>query len=298
MIEQHATREEWLAARRRYIGSSDAAVLWGCGYASQSLFAMYCEKAFGQAWEPSKSELRRLRKGQLLEPHIREIAADELGVELHVDPSHSFHVRGVMAASVDAWHFCSGLVIPVELKHVGPHNASEWEGDSSPLKYQCQLAHQVAVLDAPCGYLCGLCDDELFVRRIERDHEWEAAHLERCEEFMRRVREQRPPAIDGSEATTEAIKSRWKRERGPRVDVGDWLDRETLKIDRLESRSKWLDERITAAKNAIKDAIGEAEGCISPSGVEWTWKTQERKEYTMAASSSRVLRRVGNRRSK
>lgn len=298
MLLTFNSREDWLAARRQYVGSSDAACLWQCGYASQSMYSMYCDKAFGQAWEPSKSELRRLRKGQLLEPYIREIAAEELGVELQVDPPHSFRVRGACAASLDSWFSAGPMLndVPVELKHIGPHNASEWDGDGLPLKFMVQVCHQMMVLDAPYGYVCGLCDDELFVRRVDRDMGWETLHSRLCHDFMLRVVNEQAPEIDGSNATTEAVKARWKREKGPRVEVGDWLDATTRQLERLEARAKWLDERINARKNAIKEAIGEAEGCMSPSGVEWTWRTQERKEYTVAASSSRVLRRSGKRK--
>jgi len=300
MLMTFDTRESWLLNRRNYVGSSDAGVLWGPSacYASQSPYAMYCEKAFGQPWEPSKSELRRLRKGQLLEPYIREIAADELGVDLHVDPPHSLRVRGVAAASLDSWYPTGNFrddraeIVPVELKHVGPHNAHEWDNDAVPLKYQAQVGHQLMVLDAPYGYVCGLCDDELFVRRVERDMEWEAMHAERCAEFMARVRGELPaPEVDGSPATTEAIKSRWRREKGPRVEVGEWLDESAAKLEELKATAKQTKEQIDALENYLRDTIGEAEGCISPSGVEFTWITQERKEYTVAASSSRVLRR-------
>lgn len=300
MLLTFNSREEWLLARRQYIGSSDAGVLWGrdACYASQSPYSLYCQKVDGQEPQWSKSELRRLRKGQLLEPYIREICAEELGVELHVDPPHSFRtpLTGIVAASLDAWYEVNCEIIPVELKHVGPHNANEWDGDGLPLKFQVQVSHQMMVLDAPYGYVCGLCDDELFVRRVERDLEWEALHSRLCHDFMLRAANQQPPEIDGSDATTEAVKTRWKREKGPRVEVGDWLDKTTRQIERLESRAKWLDERIDARKNTIKEAIGEAEGCMSPGGCEWTWKTQERKEYVVAASSSRVLRRSGKRK--
>lgn len=294
MLMTFDTRKSWLSARRKYVGSSDAAVLWGCGYASQSLYSLYCEKALGQEWQPSKSELRRLRKGQLLEPYIREIAAEELGVDLYVDPPHSFRVRGVAAASLDSWiaTFGGGCPAPVELKHAGPHNAHEWDDGATPIKYQVQLLHQLMVLDAPYGYVCGLCDDELFVRRLDRDLEWEELHRLRCIELMSRVAHRHAPEPDGSPATTDAIKHRWKREKGQRVEVGDWLDEAAAKLEAMKAAAKETNEQIDAIENRIRDAIGEAEGCVSPSGVEFTWTTQERKEYTVAASSSRVLRRT------
>lgn len=298
MLFTFDTRENWLAARRATIGSSDAAVLWGraCCYASQSLYSLYTDKAHGVPWVPTKSELRRLKKGQLLEPYIREIAAEELGVELHADPPHSLRRSGLLSASLDSWYCDDEDCVPVELKLSGEHNAREWSDDGLPLRFECQVLHQMIVIDAPYGYVCGLCDDELFVRRVERQPEIEAEHLRRCADFWRHVETKTAPEIDGSEATTDAIKSRWRREKGPRVEVGDWLDESAVKLEGLKAAAKETKEQIDAIENRIRDAIGDAEGCMSPSGVEFTWKTQERKEYVVAASSSRVLRRSKGRR--
>ena len=297
-LETYSTREDWLQARRRSIGSSDSAVLWGCGYASQSLYALWCDKLGLSSWQPSKAELRRLKKGQLLEPYIREIASEELGVELFTDPPNSMRVAGYLSASLDSYCVADERHIPVELKHVGPHNADEWNDDALPLKYEAQVRHQMLVVGAPYGYVCGLCDDELFVRRVERDAMFDAEHKRRCHAFWESVATKTPPTIDGSEATTEAIKARWRRERGPRVEVGAELDEWTRTLGELTERIKADEQSAESLKNKIRDAIGDAEGCISPSGVEWTWKTQERKEYVVAASSARILRRVGKRKGK
>lgn len=302
MLMTFDTRGDWLIARCQSIGSSDAAVLWGVGYSSQSLYALWADKCLGQSWVPSKSELRRLKKGQLLESYIREIAAEELGVELQTDPPHSLRRSGLLSASLDSWYgdvtnFATETdIIPCELKFVGDHNKHEWDGDKLPIKYEVQVLHQMIVIDAPYGYVCGLCDDELFVRRVERQPEIEAEHLRRCAEFWKHVETKTPPEIDGSEATTDAIKSRWRRERTPPIEGPAEIDEWTREIERLDEAGKETKSQATALRNKLRDLIGDAEGVISPSGVEWRWTTVEKCEYTVAAGSSRQLKRVKGRK--
>lgn len=293
-------RDDWLDYRRRYIGSSDAAVLWGCGYSSQSLYSLWCEKRHGLQWEPTKSEAIRLRRGQAMEPVIRELAAEELGVELSTDPPHSLRTLGILAASLDS-HFSDEThdgspTIPVECKDVGRHNAHEWADGGYPLKYEPQLRHQMAVVEAPYGYLVGLCDDELVIRRIERDLTIEAEHKRRCEEFWDRVQSGNHPPIDGSDATTGALRSLYRRERTPAKDGPAEIDEWTREIERLSEEIKEREKERESLRNRLRSEIGDAEGIVSPSGVEWRWTTVERKEHTVAASSSRQLKRVGGRK--
>lgn len=303
MLKTYNTRDEWLAARRLSIGSSDSGVLWGpdCCYASQSPYQLWCDKALGVAWEPTKTELRRLRIGAAAEPIIREWAADELGQTLSIDPPNTIRVSEefpFMSASLDSFYEGFDGLVVVELKHVGQHNKHEWDDDNCPLIYACQAAHQALVVGASRAIVCGACGDELFVRYIELDRDWAASHVAKCRDFWALVERKEAPPVDASPATTDAIKARWRRERGPRVEVNSWLDDLAAALAANQEAYKELGAAIDGQKNKIMDAIGDAEGCISPSGVEFSWKWQERKEYVVAASSSRVLRRVGARKGK
>lgn len=291
--ETHPDRQSWLAARR--VGGSDAGMLWSCGYSSQSIYAAWADRALGIPIQFAPADQKRLDLGVAMEPVIRRMFVAETGIEVQDDPPHTLWINDdypFMTASLDTKTMKGNELVSVEIKNVGRFMTHEWEDGGLPLMYQCQSCHQSIVMGASGGYVVGLlAGDELAVRWVEVDEQFAAMHVERCRDFWRHVETKTPPEIDGSLATTDAIKNRWRREKGPRVEVGDWLDKTTRQLERLESRAKWIDERINARKNAIKDAIGEAEGCISPSGVEFTWITQERKEYTVAASSSRVLRR-------
>lgn len=301
--DSYQNRDAWLAARRRSIGSSDAPVLYDLGYASQSRYATWSEKVYGTTTDWSKSDLRRLRVGHAMEATLRELLAESLGVSVNIDPPHSFRVHKdlpFLTASLDCFVVENGNEIPCELKNFGGHFAREFDDGACPLRVQVQLGHQLLVTDAPYGYVyCMVAGEPLDEPiRVMRDEAFDAVHLQLCQDFWRLVESKTPPDIDGSEATTNAIKSRWKRERGPRVDVSDELDTLAADIDLFSADIKAAQEKVDEYKNRIREMIGDAEGCISPSGVEFTWKTQQRSGYVVAPSESRILRRVGARKGK
>ena len=294
-------RDAWLEERRKTIGSSEAPTIWNLGYSGSSWYAMYADKVLGIAPTFSASTERAMRRGVVLEPFIRQEAGRELGVELlHNEGYHSFacEKHPHLSASLDSWYVLDNQIIPVELKSVGDHTRHEWDGDSCPLRYQVQLGHQLIVVDAPFGYVVAMCGDDLFVRRMDRDAEFDDAHLKLCNEFWWHVENKIAPEVDASSGTTEAIKKRWPKEKGPRVDGTDEIDQLTEEIERWENELDVLVKCIEKRKNRLRELIGDAEGIVSPSGVEWTWKVQKTAGYVVEPRESRVLRRVGKRKEK
>jgi predicted phage-related endonuclease len=296
-------RNSWLKTRR--IGSSDAPGLWGLGYASQSLYAMWASKARGVETEWSPADLRRLALGKAAEPVIREWFAEEIGLPIEHDGEYVTRIceeHPFMSASLDGWlmHPEYGLC-PVELKKVGYHNRSDWYTQDglpvSPMRYQVQLGHQMIVTGATHGYLVGLIgDDDLQWRLVELSPAFAAQHVSLCREFWRCVEDDTPPQVDGSAATAAALARLWPESTpGVVVDLPAEADGWTEEIEHLSASIKTLEERREAARNALRSALGDAEQGVTPAGAVWSWRTQERKEYTVAAGSSRVLRRVGNR---
>lgn len=299
MIHTFTTREDWLAARRKAIGSSDAPVLYGLGYASQSEFAMWAEKVHGIATEWSAADLRRLKVGHAMESVLRELLLEHHGIETYTDPPHSLRQHPTVSyatASLDCWD-ASGRI--VELKNYGAHMSHEFR-DGVPLRPTIQIQHQLWVTGTDYAYLYCMVGGEPIDEpiRIDRDEEFIELHARKCAAFWRCVETKTPPDVDASEATKAALSSLYRREKGPRVEGDDEIDHITSAIESATAAAESLHQAIEGHKNRLRSLIGDSEGVISPLGVEWAWKTQERKACEVAASSSRVLRRVGKRRGK
>jgi len=297
ILRTYETREDWLAGRRGTIGSSEAPVLYGLGYKGSSPYAMWLEKTDGWRSEPDAATLKRMSVGSAMEPTLRKLFYNETGIAINTDPPHSFRVSPdlpFMSASLDAF---TDDLIPVELKNVGGHNASEWDDGATPLKYQIQLAHQCIVVGASYGYVFALLGgDEPVVRRIDLDPEFAALHIDKCRAFWAFVESRTPPEVDGSDATTAALLARFPKNRGDIAEGTVDVDIATAEIELLEAQIKAYQQQLDMNKNMLRELIGDRDGIMSPSGVTWTWKTQERSGYYVEPGVSRVLRRVGNRK--
>lgn len=307
-IEELRTRDKWLAARRQFLGSSDAPVLWGYGYESQSLVALWAEKVHGTSVEWSKSDLRRLALGKAAEPIIREWFAEEIGHAVFFDGENTIRRNPAfphLSASLDGWleseeyGFC-----PVELKKIGRHNSDEWWDELgnpvAPLRYQVQLGHQMIVTGATHGYLVGLIgDDDLEWRLVELPQSFLDQHLERCEAFWGYVERREMPPVDGSSATTDALQRLFPRENATEIaDLPEEADSWSEEIEHLSKAAKEIEQRIDTRKNSLRAALGTAVEGITPAGVRWTYRTVERAGHTVAPSSWRQLRRAGSGRRK
>jgi predicted phage-related endonuclease len=111
---------EFTLRRRQFVGASDAPILWGCGYSSQSLYALWLDKVQGIPWQPTPAEQRRLDHGTAVEPIIRQWASDELGVAI-VKPDHAIVASGYdcIGAHLDGVHYDGPALVVDELKYIG-----------------------------------------------------------------------------------------------------------------------------------------------------------------------------------
>lgn len=293
----YRNRDEWLAARRTAIGSSDAPVLWGVGYASQSPYALWAAKVHGVTTEFDDATVKRMSIGTAMEPALRKLFERETGLTVRNDePNTIWHSaeHQHLAASLDSYtHLATGEMVPVELKNIGAHNAFQWDNGDCPLAYQVQVAHQAIVVGAPGGYVFALIGgDDPQVRWIPLTTEFREAHLELCRVFWQCVQSMDAPPVDSSPATGAALAKVFPRETAPLSEAGEWLDSVTAELTELDDKRKEIEAAIDLRRNRIKSEIGEATGLVSPNGVEWTWKHQERAGYYVEPSASRVLRRT------
>ncbi len=295
-IEHHQSREEWLAARRTMVGASDTAGIFGVGYASQSPLTIWASKRGIEEPEIPTAQLRRMNIGSKMEPIIAELFSEETGLETFDPGDFTIFRHGEidwLGATLDRVSEDKGHMVPVELKRVSGILRKDWDADDEPpLKFQVQCQHQMAVVGADWAYLVGLIgDDDLAVRKIERNQKFIDAMEARLAEFWQHVQSGTMPAVDESEATKAMLAHIWPWDSGLTVslphDASEW-DRELIE---LKEQQKTLESRRTFLENQIKSALGEAAIGLLPSGGSYSWKTQQRKGYVVEASECRVLRR-------
>lgn len=323
LVEEYGSREEWLEARRKSIGASDSAGIFGVGYADQSAVTIWDSKRNPPRDINDPAKLKRLKVGKLMEPALRSIFTEETGLECESPGEFTiFRSRELpwLSATCDALclHDDFGRC-PVELKNVSNFAAADWrEGDEPPLKFAVQCQQQMAVTGSTHSFLLGLIGgNEPVVKVIGRNERFIAAMLARLEEFWGYVERGELPPIDSSIATAQILSKLWPEDSGMTVAMPgesiEWAAEKQV-AERIIKEMKAVE---TAAENKIKAHLKEATfgdlpslassgfvlekvkdgiGAIiakinfDPLPARYSWKTQPRKAYSVAAGTTRPLK--------
>lgn len=264
---------DWLLARKRGIGASEAAALLNV-HPYTSLYAIYLDKrGEGEPVVPNAA----MEWGTLLEEPVARM------FERRVEPDAIWQPRGVLAHPEHEWMLLSpdrlitadGQTEYLEIKASG--NADEWGAEGSdevPLHAAAQVQWALEVLDLAAGRIAVLLGDHGFdmrTFRIPRDRELGAELIRRGSDFWYgNVLPGIPPALDGSKATSEAIKSRY----AVASEVELVADEATAALAReyiaAKTALKEMEATVEAAANLLKDRMGEATRLIAPD-LKVTW---------------------------
>lgn len=199
-------REEWLALRRKGIGSSDCSAVLGLGkYGSP--WSVWVEKT-GRA-RPDR-ETEAMMWGTLLEPVIRLELARRLGVTVTPCETLRSIQRPWQLYSPDG--VIESLNALVEIKNASAWLAHDWD-DQIPDHAELQVQHGMAVTGADGAYVAGLIGgNRLRWEYIPRDdHLIDIINAAEQYFWDTYVIPDVGPPIDGSDATANAIAARWPR---------------------------------------------------------------------------------------
>lgn len=261
-----AGREEWKELRSHYIGGSDAASVVGLNPFS-SPYALWAEKT------------RRV-------PGFDGNLATEVGTYLEDFVAKKFEaVTGKKVRRVNQSFFNSdypwaianidrdivGEDAGLEIKTTSEMNMKRFKGGEYPANYYAQMVHYLAVTGKQRWYLAVLIGNKDFQTFcIERDEEEITALMEAEDAFWKLVESDTPPAADGSEATTETLKTIYAESCEECVDLFGY-DGALADYLALGKQIKELKEQQEAAANKVKAYMGDAgRGECERYRVSWT----------------------------
>ncbi len=176
----------------------------------------------------------------------------------------------------------------LEVKTASEFSADKWEA-GPPLGYLVQAQHQMLVTGAAQCTIAAMIG---FTRPrwwdIPADPEFHELLLRECLKFWACVESGDPPAIDGSEATLRALKRLHPADNGEVV----WLNCSDLRSRRAEIdiTMKELARERDEIDAVIMAELGPASYGLLPDGSAVSWKTSDRKAYTVPARTIRSLR--------
>lgn len=295
------SREDWLEWRANGIGGSEAAAVLGVPGAFGSRLKIWALKT-GRMPPEDLSNNERVKWGTRLERAIIDGFAEETRrVCRSWSDCVGTHTAVVRHATAE-WMFATpdgicqdverGIgLIQVKTAHAG--KLAEWSDDEPPLPYIVQVQHEMACTGAKwCALVCLVGGNALRWFDIERDEPFIRAMMAAEEAFWSMVRDGEMPEPDGSEQSGEALRAMFPRDSGAEIE----LPSEFIEIDErlleLKEQRKSLDRRIEGLEQAIKAAMGDAATARCGAAI-YSWKTSQRKAYTVEASEVRRFSRKG-----
>lgn len=269
-----ASREEWKKLRSGYIGGSDAAAVVGLNpYASAySLWAEKTGRTAGFAGNLATEV------GTYLEEFVAKKFERATGKKVR-------RCNQSILNSLYPWAIANidreivGEDAGLEIKTTDSLNLKKFSGGEYPANYYVQCVHYLAVTGKARWYLAVLIGNREFRHfTIERDEGEIAALMTAEDDFWQRVKNNTPPDADGSQATTEAIKTIYAG--GCDDTVCDLYPhkRDIEQYMAVSARIKELEAAREEAANRIKAYMGNM------TGGEWdrfrvTWRTQSRSTF-------------------
>ncbi len=275
------SREDWLAARMGTLGGSDAPPILGLS-PYNSAYALWCEKT-GQVVKEDISDKEAVRLGNDLEQYVAERFMEATGKRVRRE-NNILHNDAYPFAHANPDRMVVGETAGLECKTTGSYDRDQQlRSGKIPDDWYVQMTHYMMVTGATHWYLGALVFGRGFYWfRIERDEAEIAALAEAEAEFHRHVTERTPPALDGSDATTDALKV-IHAESSPGVSVDlSCVAASVQAYNSLAKQIKELEKLQAEQENIIKDFMGAAESGTYGS-CKITWKTGKRSTFDKAA---------------
>lgn len=282
---------EWLEWRSRGIGASDVAGILGISPWT-SRYSVWLSKVYdANAGEAANREA--MKWGKLLEDAIIDEAANRLGVTPYGLQTRCEHPKYPWArCTVDA--FCEddaerhGVI---EAKTTGENY---WQ--DLPDYYEAQVLWQLEVTGLSYGWVAALHNGrKMSLWRVDANPDLQAVMMLAAQTFWERyVLPGAPPPLDGSDATTEALNTRYVRsDAGATVELDSYRDT-VADIARLGRQIKDLERNRNRAENLIREAMGRAEvGTIDGAPVV-TWKSFRSRRIDLDKLRAEYPREAGD----
>lgn len=273
---RNLTREQWLAVRKRGIGSSDAAAACGLNPYQSPLELWMIKTGRDQSLpktDPDDID-SPLYWGNILEPIVAESYSHKTGNKVrrtHAILQHPDADKTWMLANLDYVIVGNPDIHILECKTAGKFGARLWE-NGVPEYYQLQVQHQLAVTGKHAADICVLLNgQELQIHRIHRNEALITALIDKERLFWRFVEDDTPPPADGSASSAQSLLALFPKDSGSVLDLrgdealsGDFAELLDIreKVTRLQSQEDKLKQRIQQVMGNASQAIF-ADGKVS-----------------------------------
>ena len=269
-----ANRDEWKELRSQYIGGSDAAAVVGLNqYASP--YSLWAEKT-GKT--PGFGGNLATEVGTFLEEFVAQKFAEVTGKKVR-KANQSFLNSQYPWAIANIDREIVGEDAGLEIKTTNEMNLKKFKGGEFPANYYCQCVHYMAVTGKRRWYLAVLIGNREFKWfTIDRDDGEIAALMAAEEDFWECVKNDTPPAMDGLQATAEALKAIYTDSNDETVADLFSHSADLKQYMRIGEQIKELETMRNELANKVKGFMGEAaEGECG--GFKVSWRSNTRRTF-------------------
>ena len=269
------SEDEWLEYRKTGIGGSDVSAVLGVSPFTTGRDLYYDKLKIVSAINDNDNWVQK-EIGHLLEDLVAKIFHEKTGYHIYQikkifrHPAHSF-----MIADVDYFvELSNGETAILEIKTTNYNNKDKWWNGKTeiiPLNYELQGRHYMAVMNVNRVYYCclyGNNEDEVIIRYIDRDLEYESEMIALEEDFWVNHIQARipPPYTENGDLILDSV-SRHTGAANPgapeillnrncETNIARFLELQDLKRE-LDNRVKAVDYQMNRIKGLIVDAMGK-----------------------------------------
>jgi len=292
-VKEYGSREAWLEARKGVVTSTDIGGIIGVSKWSSRL-KVYSDKVASVVLVGDDNEQMLL--GRMLQSGIaaayavlRQERAGEYVTVRPVSPTALVHheQQPRHATSLDCFQQIGqghDVLEILEVKNTQSFPDEPYDEWITQVQWQmyCTGAHRATIVA-----LCG--GTKLVWWDIERDEDLIAPMITAADVFWEQyVLPGIPPDSDGSDASVYAVKRLYPQStEGSEVTLTmEDLDA-AIEADALKGQQKAIEQAIAAKYALIQQHMQTAETGYLPNGWKVSWKTHERKAYTVKAGTAR-----------
>src|SRR5579883_315487 len=290
------SREDWLALRNTGIGSSDAASVVGLN-PYKTNFQLFEEKT-GLREPEDLSDKEAVHWGTVLEEPIAQEFARRTGRRIRRinavlrHPQYQFMIAN-LDREVTAENGGKPEILECKTAGFWAAKSEAWGvggTDQIEERYLIQVMHQLAVTGRDVAHLAVLFSGQQFqMYRVERDDKLIAALIEKEREFWDQVEKRIAPTILDLADARRAFPISQQGEIEANASIfSAYLELRDAK--RIEASAK---AEIKRLQGLIAGYMGERDTLVRAGNRLLTWKTVERKGFTVAPSTQRVFRLCG-----
>jgi putative phage-type endonuclease len=284
-----------LSRSRKQIGGSEASIILGLNPWVTRL-QLWAEKT-GRIFPPDLDEVEAVQWGTRLEPLVADVYAQATGralrvvAETQVHPAHPWMIGHLDRIVRKPEREDDGVL---EVKTTSAYKAGDWR-EEPPLMYQVQLQHYLAVTGLRWGSFAVLIGGQnLRWADIERNDQFIELLIAQEREFLDAVESDTPPEPGSSAKEAKVLEALYPSET-PESAIA--LPPESLEWDvKLHEAKKEIKDWETVKRemeNHLKAAIGERQFGVLPAAAgRYSWRTINKKSYTVEETSYRELRRL------